>query len=277
VDTVKTLAPASVPVVPLPGRVPKQPSTLAAAVLPVSRSVRVGTPATAFATIINLATTAASGCAPALETTLAATFSFQMTDPATNKLTGSANAPATIPAGGSQSFVIAITPTANLDVTDVRFRFACTGIDAAPRTSALNTLLLSASAAPTPDVVALAATLQNDGIVHVPGVGTTGVFAVSTVNVGGSGTVTASVDTGAVTLPLEVAICETHATTGLCLNAPAAPATRAMAATGTATFGVFVRAFGPVAFSPATKRLVVRFRDAGNVVRGATSVAVRTD
>jgi hypothetical protein len=109
--------------------------------------------------------------------------------------------------------VIAITPTADRDVTDVRFRFACTGIDAAPRTPALNTLLLSASAAPTPDVVALVATLQNDGIVHVPGVGATGVFAISTVNVGGSGTVTASVDAGAVTLPLEATICETDATT----------------------------------------------------------------
>jgi hypothetical protein len=277
VDTVKTLAPAGVLAMPLPGGAPKPKPTLAAAVLPVSRSVQVGSPATAFATIINLGATAASGCAPALETALAhAAFAFHRTDPVTNRPIGSPNVPANIPAGGSQSFVIGITPAADLDATDVRFRFVCAGADAAPVTPGLNTLLLSASSAPTPDVVALAATPLGDGTVHVPGVGGTGVFSVATVNVGGGGTV-ASIDTGALALPLEVTICETDPKTSVCLGAPAATATRHMGAGATSTFAVFVRAFGPVGFSPATKRLVVRFRDAGDVVRGATSVAVRTD
>jgi hypothetical protein len=252
-------------------------STLAAAVLPVSRSVQVGTAATAFATIINLGTTTATGCGPALDTTLQATFTFNMTDPATNLVAGDANVAASIPPQGSQSFVFAITPTSDLPVTDVRFRFVCSGIDPAPLTSGLNTLLLSASFRATPDVVALAATPSNDGVTRVPGVGGTGVFSVATVNVGGSGTVTASVDTGGATLPLEITICETNAQTGVCLSPPAATASRAMAANATGTFAVFVRATGAVAFSPAANRAVVRFRDEGNVVRGATSVAVRTE
>jgi hypothetical protein len=48
----------------------------------------------------------------------------------------------------------------------------------------LNTLLLSASAAPVPDIVGLAATLNNEGIVNIPGEIGTGFFAVATVNLG---------------------------------------------------------------------------------------------
>jgi threonine/homoserine/homoserine lactone efflux protein len=45
-------------------------------------------------------------------------------------------------------------------------------------------LLLSASISPGPDVVALSATAQNDGIVHVTGSPSQGAFAVATVNLG---------------------------------------------------------------------------------------------
>src|SRR5262245_3915671 len=86
---------------------------IVAAVLPSSRSVTVGTPATAFATIINGSTTqTASNCRLASLTAVSATFSFQTTDPATNRVTGTPNAPASIPPGGMATFVFAFTPTA---------------------------------------------------------------------------------------------------------------------------------------------------------------------
>src|SRR5262245_15172740 len=50
----------------------------------------------------------------------------------------------------------------------------------------LNTLLLS-SATSVPYMVALAATVTNDGIVNIPGTSDTRAFAVATVNVGASG------------------------------------------------------------------------------------------
>ena len=60
--------------------------------------------------------------------------------------------------------------------TDVQLNFDCTNTDLAPVNVGLNTLLLSASTSPVPDIVALAATLTNDGIVNIPGAGGTGSF-----------------------------------------------------------------------------------------------------
>ena len=44
----------------------------------------------------------------------------------------------------------------------------------------------------------------------------------------------------------------------------------------TPTFAVFVAGHGVVPFNPATNRVFVRFKDPGGVIRGSTSVAVRT-
>jgi hypothetical protein len=87
----------------------------------------------------------------------------------------------------------------------------------------LDTLLLSASATPTPDVIALAATIQNDGIVHVTGTPLQGVFAVATDNLGSGDTITVATNTGTVTLPITVTVCQTNPTTGVCLQTAARP------------------------------------------------------
>ncbi|MDE2485307.1 MAG: hypothetical protein KGL32_08720, partial [candidate division NC10 bacterium] len=101
-------------------------TSLAAAVLPASRSVQVGTPATAFATVINLDTGLATGCSLAPAMSLPATFSYQTTDPTTNALTGSPNTPVDIAPSAAQSFVFALTPTSPIAPTDVPLSFACT-------------------------------------------------------------------------------------------------------------------------------------------------------
>src|SRR5262249_4113179 len=144
-------------------------STLAAAVLPSSRSVQVGNIATAFATIINTASNTATGCAISPITGISATFTFQTTDPATQQVTGTSNTPVDIPAGAAQSFVLALTATTSFAPTDVQLSFHCANTDPAPIIPGLNTLLFSASSTPTPDIMALAATLTGDGTVNVPG------------------------------------------------------------------------------------------------------------
>ena len=154
--------------------------------------------------------------------------------------------------------------------------FDCANTDPAPINTGLNTLLLSASTTPVPDIVALAATTTNDGIVNIPGTNGIGAFAVATVNVGASGSITASADTGSATLPVNISLCQTDPATGQCISAIDASVTTQINANATPTFGIFVQGNGNVPFDPAANRIFVRFKDGGGVTRGSTSVAVRT-
>ena len=181
-----------------------------------------------------------------------------------------------IAAGGSQSFVIGFTPNAPFVPTTVMLGFDCAGVDAAPTNIGLNTLLLSASSTPVPDIVALAATSQNDGILHITGTTGSIAFAVATVNVGASAQITATANAGAVTLPVTITLCQTNPTSGQCLSTPASSVTTTISANATPTFGIFATASGSVPFDPANNRIFVQFGDAGGVVRGSTSVAVET-
>ena len=156
--------------------------------------------------------------------------------------------------------------------------FDFSGTNAAPvsKLTGINTLLFSASATAVPDIVALAATLNNDGIVNIPGTTGTGTLSVATANVGASGTITVTADTGGVTLPVTLTLCQTNSLTGACLSSPASSVTTTINANATATFGIFVTGSSSVSFSPGANRVFVRFKDSGGVTRGSTSVAVRT-
>jgi Divergent InlB B-repeat domain len=251
--------------------------TLVSAVLPASRSVEVGATATVFGTMINASTdTAGTLCSVRPATGLPASFSFQTTSATTNEVTGTPNAAVTIPPGGAQSFVLALTPDATIAPTEVAFSFACANAVPATSTIGLNSLLLSASTTPTADMVALAATASDDGIVAIPGATGAGAFVVATDNLGAAGPITASANLGAATLPVTLSICETVPATGACLAPPTASVTTTIAAGATPTFAIFVQGSGTVAFNPAVNRVFVQFQDAANATRGLTSVAVRT-
>ena len=250
--------------------------SVVAAVLPASRSVQVGNTATAFATIVNSGTADAAGCGITPVTAVPADFLYQTTDPASNALTGTPNTPVAIAAGASQSYVFAFTPTADLPSTEVELAFDCTNTDKAPVTVGLNTLLLSAATDPVADIAALATTPSGDGVVGLPGGTGTGAFAVATANVGNSSTITASPDTGVTALPLTLSICTSDPLTGVCQASPAPSVTTRIDAGATPTFSVFAKGNGTVPFDPATNRIFVRFKDAGGVTRGSTSVAVQT-
>jgi hypothetical protein len=209
-------------------------------------------------------------------TPVPANFVYQTTNPATNALTGAPNTAVNIAAGGSQSFVIALTPNAPVVPTQVALGFDCAGVNAAPSNTGLNTLLYSASATPVPGVVALAATAQNDGILHITGTSGSNAFAVATVNVGASASISATANTGAVTLPLTITVCQTNPMTGQCISSIGPSVTTTINANATATVAIFATASGAVPFVPQTNRIFVEFSDANGVVRGSTSVAVET-
>jgi hypothetical protein len=85
-----------------------------------------------------------------------------------------------------------------------------------------------------------------------------------------------SADTGAASLPLAINLCQTNPATGQCTSVIGPTVTTTIAANATPTFAIFVQGSGTVPFDPAHNRIFVRFKDSGGVVRGATSVAVRT-
>ena len=263
--------PTTVTVEPVAGQ-----AAIVAAVLPASRSVTVGRTATAFVTVLNPGPVSATlvGIAPAAA--LGAGFSYQTTDPTTNALTGLPDVPVSIGAGQAQTFVIALTPTTTFGPTEVAFAFAGTNTVPVTPLVGINTLLLSASSTPVADIVALAATVSNDGIVNIPGPRGTGAFAVATVNVGRGGAITAAANFGGASLPAAAFICQTNPGTGQCQDAPGARVTVQIDAGQTPTFSIFVQGSGTIPLDAAANRVFVEFRDAGDVVRGKTSVAVRT-
>jgi len=255
-------------------------TSVVAATLPGVRSVQVGDVASAFATMINTGPVTASGCQIVPATTVPADFTYQETDPGTNELVGAINTPTDIASNGSQSFLITFTPTAAFAPTDIMLDFECVNAPAAPVFSGLNTVLLVADDDPVPDIVALASTPTTPGIVDVPGVGGTGFFGVASVNVGVSGdiAVTAALTDGDPTVTLS--ICETDPVTAVCIN-PTVPTTGSVMTTiapnATPTFSIFAQASAAIALDPAGKRVEVTFTDqAGGTIRGATSVAIRT-
>lgn len=181
-----------------------------------------------------------------------------------------------ITAGSSQSYLFAITPTAEMAPRDVQLSFDCTNSNPALLTTGLNTLLLSASSTPVPDIVALAATPYGDGIISLPGSFGSSAFAVATVNVGDSGDITVRADTGDASLLVSLFVCQTDAM-GACMSPPAGSVTTTVNVGETPTFTVFVNGDGDlIPFDPANNRIFVRFEDVGGVTRGSTSVAVQS-
>lgn len=266
----------------LPPPTPTPTVTLVSAILPTSRSVQVGNSATAFATIINVGAEQGIDCSIAPATSVAADFFYQTTDPATNVPSGTRDTPVNINSGSSgnlQTFLVSFTPTAAFGPTDVAFDFDCTNTNPATSNEGLNTLLLSASVTPVPDVVALALTPSADGIAKISGASGVGVFSVASINVGSNASISVEAELSDTSLPVTVTLCETNPANSVCTNPTtpgAGPVTTDINAGGTPTFGVFLAASGNVALDAALNRVFVRFKEGSGAVRGSTSVAITT-
>jgi len=245
-----------------------------AAVLPVSRSVQVGVDATALASIINAGNEALTNCRIEPGTAVDATFSFQTTDPTNNAVVGTPDVGVDLLPGAVQSFVFRLTPTAPIAPTTVSLNFSCDDDVTAPMFEGVNTLQLSSSSTPIPDVIALNAVNNFPplpaGTVGVD-VGGSTFFAVAVANVGASDTIEAEVSASDPGLPLSVSICREPAE---CMAGSASSLLATLDADQTDSFFILVQADGDIPFQPESSRLVVEFRDSTGVVRGSTSVAV---
>jgi hypothetical protein len=247
------------------------------AVLPGSRSVLVGSPATAFlAAAVVSASQSATGCGIARGTDVPAEFAFQETDPATNVPTGTPNTLFDLAPSTFKTFVVSLTPTAPFEPTEVAFDIVCADGSRSTAMDGINTLTLSGSTTPVPDLLALAATPSNDGILRIKD-GSTGAFAIATVNVGAASLFDAVVsDTSGHVPPAQLTVCQTDQR-GQCLFPPLPGRVIFSAAQGeTPTFSVFVTPNASVPLDLEHNRIFVEFKDVPGVVRGRTSVAVTT-
>jgi hypothetical protein len=251
--------------------------TTLAAVLPLSRSVQVGgAQATAFAVMLNTGSAVAAGCRPVPPSSPPAnlgTFTFQTTTPA-NVLSGSPGVSASIAPGALQNFVFGFTPTGPIPETSLAMRFICSNVADAPQTPGVNNFFIVADTVPVPDTIALMATISGDGVVRIASSSSTQLFAIGTSNVGATGMIVVSGDTGGVVLPLTLTVCET---TGgpVCLAPPTPTVTVTYLAGQNRSFAFFAQASGSIPFDPANNRVFPRLKQAG-VLRGATSAAVCT-
>jgi hypothetical protein len=251
-------------------------NTLFAATLPASRSIQVGNTATAFATILNNAGVAATGCGIVPATLIPARFLFQTTDPTTNALTGTANSNVSIPAGKSQSFLIAFTANAPMTSANVALGFSCVSSDIVPTIVGVNSLLMTFDANPVPDMIAVGLTPTNDGFSHTGGASGTGVFAIASANIGATGQLTARARLSDPTLPAVATVCQTNPSSGACMATPAATTSATIAQNQNSTWAAFIQASGMIASDPAANRVFFEFLDQGGVVRGSTSTAITT-
>jgi hypothetical protein len=252
------------------------PNSLAAAILPGSRSVQLANPATVFATVLNSSTVTLNNCQIVLPPSAPSglTLSYQTTDPNTNAPTGTPNTPVSINAGQAQTFLLDFQTSAAATISALPLLFDCSGTNPAPSTIGVNTIDLVFSDTPIADIIALAATTSNDGTVHLAnGVGA---FAVASIDAGAAASLTASVDTGSATLPVAISLCQTTAT-GQCIGTPSASFPVNFTAGGTPTFSAFVSTDGQIPFNPGASRIFVRFTDGDGVPHGSTSVAVTTN
>ena len=243
-------------------------------VLPNSRSVQTGQVASVFLSAIVGGDRDGQACQPSLAPGFSGSFTFQVTDPATNLPIGNPNEAVDIAAGTARSFVLLIVPTSELESSSIEVLFGCQNTEIAEISRGINTLLLSASNTVPVDVVALGATVSNDGIVSLDPANGTGAFVVAAINLGLSEDMTVTVDTGVANpLPIAFSICETEPATSLCISPLGDSVSTRINQGDTPTFGVFVSGES-FEFSPGVNRVFVRFRDSNGDVRGSTSVAL---
>jgi hypothetical protein len=260
--------------------------TISALVAPGARSGYVGGPQlTVSAFVTNSGTNPVADCSVLIPASAPVTMSWQQVDGSLNPV-GAANASFDLPVGASASLILTLTPTSVTPLTGYTMypQFLCRNASADPITG-VNTLFLAISATPPPDILSSGATVSGDGVIRIPSAGSVGFLSAAAVNIGGGDdsaglndvTVTVTADTGSISLPVTLEVCEIHPTTGVCLAPRAASTTATWSQNENRFFAVFVRDASGGAGIPldtANSRVYLRFTDATGTLRSITSAAV---
>ncbi len=261
-------------------RHPAAPS-VRSAILPLARAVRNGEVATAFLSVINPASAGntARQCRLVLHGAAPGVFSYQTTDPATNALTGSADTPVDIPAGGLQTFLFTLQSASSWTAGDLVISADCENRRMGDVQPGVNTFDFISTNLQIADIVAVAATVKTPGVVELPSAGGSAAFAVATTNLGALSTVNVVVRAGSQANRAAIAaleFCRTDPETGRCLTARSPSGSFLFGKHAQLTFAVFVRGQGELANRPGENRIFLDFSTPGGLRVGSTSVAVMT-
>jgi hypothetical protein len=253
------------------------------AVLPGARSSYVGGPVmTAYLTAVSAAGTPAQSCYVSTPSNAPVTMTSQRLDSG-GAPTGPLNPVFDLEAGGSASFVLAMTPASQTDGYNLYPLVTCTNIAFDP-VPGVNSILLTIDDVPVPDILSTGATPSGDGVIRIPASGRAQVMTAAAVNIGagdgsagaGEVTLTVSADTGPAVLPVSLEMCQIDAA-AQCITPRAPSVTANMPGNTPLFFAVFVRDTSEgagVAFDPANARVFMRFADATGTIRSVTSAAV---
>jgi virginiamycin B lyase len=257
-------------------------ANIVAAVAPTSRATPVGQLVTAYATIINGGNVTATSCSIALPGGVPATFSYQILDNNGNP-TGSPNTPVDIPPLSvrpeGQGFYFIITPAQPMS-QEIALIFDCTNTSPAPVFPGINTFRLTAGAS-IPDLLMASATAPAFGIMDMQNRNGSGFFAVATINIGPSGSVTFTPtdfapDQPPRNLPLTKLIClyKPNPADG-CVDPPSASVTTTIATNQVINLGVFVTGQGTFIPFDIPNNRVFAVAQQGTTFLSQTGVAVR--
>lgn len=244
-----------------------------AATLPQARSTTVGGTVTAFASITNAGAAAAANCRPVLSggNPAPVTLAYQTTN-ASNAPVGPANTSAAIAAGATQNYIFSLTANATYQ-GPVIIDFACDG-QTAPLEPSVNDFFLVAAASAGPDIIPIAVTPSNDGVIRIGTAGGTQVMAAAAVNIGPTANVTVTPIAAGGFVPVTLSVVET--TSGGAFIGGPAPSQTLSFETNTPRFFTVIatsNAGAGIPFQPDTLRVVLRFTG-GGALRGQTSAAL---
>lgn len=289
-----------------PSALAQTSNNISAAVLPTSRASQQGTPITIFASIINAGPSTAQNCMIGLENDtdnggrnpFGLSLNYQAFEADNATPAAGQNIPVNIAVDASQAFVLEISSTSVFNDTPIYFTFTCDGgATQAPVYEGVNTLLLTQASSPVPDIITIGVSPTNDGIIHIPSLGSGEIMAVAALNIGAGYSQPATVgakpagandadvfvfpEDGVLNLPLTAFICETDASAVCTSNGGTyAQSVETTIGSAPATFNIFTnsnRGAGVPLYADIARQNIAFYKDLGATHGekfGATGLAV---
>jgi len=258
----------------LVGGVAPKTTAVRALVQPQARSILAGQVAAFQVDVRNTGQETAIGCVLTPDMPMAAVWNFRLM--VNGSPIGPLDAAFDLAPGEAATYQLTIRPTRKYVAygIEIPLRIVCNNAQGPAATTGFNMLTLSFNSTATVDIVPEMTTPLPNGVLVLNGPGGIAKLDFTGRNLGAAGNLLARVRSST-PLPLKLRICRlTNANTCLILPAPSIPTS--YVAGESKKFRVNAQALGDIPLNVVNNRILIEFVDLLGIVRGATSVAVRT-